>query len=112
MLKTDAAKQLKSVLQECSAEQFGAVKTILVKGAGCLGLPEGAYMTEPQDVAQERRDALWSLTDAVYLEEKGDEFTRPRAGMWESVLATLVIEQDWETIKRTAAELTEQSGES
>ena len=109
MLKIAACAQLKAALMEASAEQFAQVKTLMEKGAGCLGLPEGSYLAEPVDVQQERRCVLAELVDAVYDYEQGDEFSLPRAGAWEYVIATLVIERDWEKIGETAKELEEQA---
>ena len=112
MLKTDASQRLSAALGECRDEQFSWVKTMMEKGAGLLGLPDGAFPPSPQDVHGDRRDVLASLADAVYDCAKDNDFPMPRAGGWEYVIATLVIEQDWETIKKSAAELTEQGDET
>jgi len=105
MHKTQAVEQLKKVIRDCTDEQYGAVKTMMEIGAGLMGLPEGAHLTAPVDVQTQRRDVLASLTDAIYDCAAGDDFPMPRAGGWEYVIATLVIERDWETIDRTAADL-------
>ena len=105
MLKTEASKRLEEVLKTCSDEQFSWVKTMTEKGAGLLGLPDGARLSGPAEIAENRRCVAVELVDAIYDCAKDNDFPMPRSGGWEYVIATLVIEQDWETIKKTAAEL-------
>jgi hypothetical protein len=112
MLKKEAYEKLTNALRECSDKQFADVKTLMVDGAGCLGLPEGMQITEPQSVAQDRRDVLISLVDAVQDCTDSDDFPLPRSGGWEYVIATLVIEQDWEKAHEVAEQIRAEKAEA
>jgi hypothetical protein len=118
MTKTEASKRLREALATCSEAQAQDVCDILRYGAGYMPLPEGA-MPHFGDAQLEAsfpldarlRDALIDLQDAVHEtgshHEVDPEWTPVRAGAWESVLATLVIEGDWAQIAETARELRE-----
>lgn len=112
----DASVRLTHALAICSDERAAAVRTILRRGAGLLGLPSGAVLTAPAGLVPERRELWASLVDALRIDAVGvsedwradAEWTPIRGGQWESVLATLLIERDWETIERTARDLREE----
>lgn len=95
-----------------SPDQARAVQTVLEKGAGHLPL-EGATYSSPAGLVPERREAWIAVSDAIRLDSVGldqpwshDAIWRPvHAGEWESVLATLLVERNWEEIERTAREL-------
>ena len=108
----DAAAHLTLGLATATDAQAAAIQAILTQGAGLLPLPEGAVLQGPEGLVPSRREAWVTLVDALRLDAVGHEAWDPdapvtliRAGAWESVLATLVLERDWVTIERTAAEL-------
>lgn len=76
-----------------------------------LGHGNRGDLTGPDDLLVQRRDVYASLLDAIYDSADGDDFPMPRSGGWEYVIATLIIERDWNTINKTAADLREQEAE-
>jgi hypothetical protein len=115
--RVDAAlARLTQALAMCSDERAAAVRSILRRGAGLLGLPPGATLSGPAGLVPERREAWASLADTLRIDSVGVSgdwredatWTPTRGGQWESVLATLLVERDWETIERTARELREE----
>ncbi len=115
-LRADQAlAQITHALATCTDARAAAIRTILRRGAGLMGLPPGATLTAPEGLVPERRELWVTLADTIRLDTVGvdgdwraaAEWTPTRAGQWESVLATLVIARDWEQIEQTAAELRE-----
>jgi len=111
MNKHDAAKQLQHVLASCTDEQTRDINTLLELGAGHMSLrtmhpDQKITFGGPESVPNDRREAYVNLVDAVYdLAGESEDYPMPRAGGWEYVIATLVIEQEWESIAKTAADL-------
>jgi hypothetical protein len=111
-----ALAALTHVLATCTEERAAAVRTILRRGAGLIGLPDGAVLSAPAGLVPERRELWVTLADTLRIDAVGvssdwrdsAEWTPVRAGQWESVLATLLIQRDWEQVERTAAELREE----
>jgi hypothetical protein len=56
-------------------------------------------------VPQERREILVTLMDALYEHETGVDGSARQEGVWEYAMATLLIERDWQAIRRAAAAL-------
>jgi hypothetical protein len=112
----EALTRLTHALATASEERAAAVRTCLRRGAGLIPLPPGAEIQAPAGLVPDRREAWYALTDALRIESVGvssdwrdDAVWHPvRAGDWESVLATLLIERDWEQIEKTARELREE----
>lgn len=98
-------------LSTASGERARSVSVILRLGAGHLETP-GLVYSSPAGLVPELREAWVAISEAIRLGSVGqDEWRddapwRPtRAGDWESVLATLLVERDWDAIERTAREL-------
>jgi len=106
MTKAEAYQLLLTRLSSATEEQARNVNVILERGAGCLPLPDGAVMTGPTELPPDRRHAYCNLVDGLrYLSVDGNQYVPVHAGAWEAVLATLVIEEQWDTIAGTAADL-------
>lgn len=111
MTNREAYRLLRERLANCTLAQAEDIGVILRIGAGDLGLPGGAIMPEPAELPRDRRYAWYALVDGIRYGggagEDGDAHTfRPvHAGAWEAVLATLVIEANWNRISETAKEL-------
>lgn len=111
MTNLDAYRLLRQRLAECSPSQARDIRDVLRLGAGEIGLPDGATMSEPAELPSERRPYWISLVDGIRhlggAGEDGDQkpFAPVRAGAWEPVLATLIIEAQWERIRETADDL-------
>jgi hypothetical protein len=119
----DALARLTHRLAVATDDQADDVATILRLGAGDLGLPAGAVPSAPAGLVPARRMAWLTLVDALRftvrararLEGRAPpdddagrddaDWTPVRAGDWESVLTTLVIEREWDTIADTADDL-------
>jgi hypothetical protein len=115
MTSREAAQKLRQVLAHCSAEQARDVSDVLEIGAGVIA-PEGAIFSGPVDVPSDRRHAFVSLIEAIYgigieADDPDRQWTPIHSGDWESVLATLVVEEDWETIAKTASSLRDEETE-
>lgn len=112
----EALARLTHALATCSDERAAAVRTCLRRGAGLIPMPPEAQLASPAGLVPERREAWYALADALRIESVGAsgdwrddaEWTPVRAGDWESVLATLLVERDWEQVERTARELREE----
>jgi hypothetical protein len=117
MTAQEALARMTHALAMASDIQFEQIETILRQGAGDLGLPDGARLLEPAGLVDERREVWVTLQDSLRIDTVGvDEDWNPRAewepvyaGNWESVLVSLVIEQDWVRIHKTADELAKES---
>lgn len=111
MTNLDAYRLIRARLADCTAGQATDIRDVLRLGAGSLEIPDGATMAEPAELPVERRPWYIALVDGIrYLGgagEDGDdrEWVPVHAGAWEAVLATLVVEADWERIRATADEL-------
>jgi hypothetical protein len=111
MTNLEAYRLLHRRLAECSEAQARDIRDLLRMGAGDLGLPEGAVATEPAELPPERRPHWFSLVDGIrYLGGAGEggddrEFRPVHGGSWEPVIATLVIEGDWDRIRAAADDL-------
>lgn len=105
MTKRDAQRAVSHALAVCSDEQARDVADILRLGAGLLGLPEGAALSAPTGLVPQRREAWFSLIEAIRLDRDSEQFRSVRSGDWETVLASLVILGDWATIAQTAEDL-------
>lgn len=98
-------------LASASGERARSVGVILRLGAGHLETA-GLVYSSPAGLVPELREAWVAVCEAIRLGSVGqDEWRddapwRPtRAGDWESVLATLLVERDWDAIERTARKL-------
>ncbi len=111
-----AVSRMTHEVATASHDLVADIRTILVRGAGLLGLPKGAWLTHPAGLVVERRDLWVTLADVIRIGSAGldadwrdeAEFTPVRSGQWESVLVSLIIERDWATIRRMARDLREQ----
>lgn len=109
----EASARLTHAIATASDKRAAAIRTILRRGAGLIGLRAGAVLTAPAGLVPERRELWVNLIDALRIDAVGvssdwradAEFTTVLAGQWESVLASLLIARDWETIERTATDL-------
>lgn len=107
-------------LATASGERARAVGVVLRLGAGHLPLPEGATYSSPAGLVPELREAWVAVADAIRLDTVGLDdpwrddatWTPIRAGEWESVLATLLVEREWDEIERTARDLEHPRDES
>jgi hypothetical protein len=110
MTVSDALARLSHALVTCSDSCAHDIATILHLGAGQMGLPEGAVCGAPPGLVNDRRKAWLALSEAIRTNHShlAASWTPIHAGNWESVLATLVIEGDWEKIASTAADLRQQ----
>jgi hypothetical protein len=104
MEKGEACKRLTTALQHCTAAQFSAVREILKLGAR-LSTIQARRLSWPANVPQERREILVTLMDALYEHETGVDGSARQEGVWEYAMATLLIERDWQAIRRAAAAL-------
>ena len=115
MTKSEAYTILLSRLSAVTLAQAQDIRDCLRYGAGLIPLPDGSVLTEPGGLTPDLREAYCNLVDGIrYL--SGDpraeeniadvsEYRPIHAGAWDPVLATLIIEQQWDTIARTAADL-------
>jgi hypothetical protein len=104
MEKGEACKRLTAALQHCTAAQFSAVREILKLGARLSTIP-ARRLSWPANVPQERREILVTLMDALYEHDRGGDGSARQQGVWEYAMATLLIERDWQAIRRAAAAL-------
>jgi len=83
------------------------VRDVLRLGAGDAGPP--GVPVEPAAMPAERRYVYYALVEGIrHLGcggADGDEYTPIRAGHWEPVLASLVIDGGWAKIRETADDL-------
>lgn len=115
MTMDEALARLSHALATCSDDGAAAARTILRRGAGVIGLPPDAVLTAPAGLVPERREAWATLADALRIDAVGVSgdwradaaFAPVRAGEWEAVLVTLLVERDWDAIERTANDLRE-----
>jgi hypothetical protein len=103
MRKDAAMLELRRALAGATEDQARDVRDILRLGAGEIWFERG-ILIEPADVPADRRWAYVSLAEAIRLAPE-EEWVPVHAGGWEEVLATLVLEGDWDTIHKTAEEL-------
>lgn len=83
------------------------IRTILEQGAGLMGLPDGVTLTEPAGLVPARRELWATLSDTIRLDSgrgpDGETVWSPsESGAWESVLVSLIVEEKWTAITRTA----------
>jgi hypothetical protein len=104
MDKGEACKRLTTALQHCTAAQFSAVREILKLG-GRVPVVETRRLSWPANVPQERREILVTLMDAIYQHEKAEDRPMRHGGLWEYAVATLLVERQWQAIRRAAAAL-------
>lgn len=108
MTKQDAVQRLKQRLAEATPEQARDVHDILKLALGDLTVGEPLRHVL-EDLPVELRQACIRLSGSVLLqyhpETRASEFAPVYAGAPEGVLATLLIEGDWEKIRQMAEEL-------
>lgn len=109
MTNTEAYEKIRRLLVSIPDHAARDLRDILRLGAGDLGLPDGAVLDGPEEMKPDRRIAYCSLVDGIRCLGGGEkataEFQPVRAGAWEAVLATLVVEGQWEKIRETADDL-------
>jgi hypothetical protein len=103
MRKDTAMSRPRRALADATEDQARDVVDILRLGAGDIW-HEDAILTEPADVPSARRWAYVSLAEAIRLAPE-DDWIPVHTRDWEEVFATLILEGDWDAIRRTAEEL-------
>lgn len=100
---SQALNKLEAIFAECDDINFDNLRTIMQLGARC-------HFHQRTSLCNQ---ICWNLTDAIEHEACGenDEYDEKSAfypsytGSWEIVLATLVIEGEWDKIAETANNL-------